>query len=142
MKDLNSIGSKITLQDLKNYKASENKALVSDMPGVEGYKICTVPPPAGGVTLINILNILKGDSFNILGFVLFLLAKSGARHGFQLNAKSPGFLNKMEESSRFGLTLSLRLSIDQSKDKKPKNLKIGFTRFPVQAAATFICFAL
>lgn len=63
VKDLNSIGSKITLQDLKNYKASENKALVSDMPGVEGYKICTVPPPAGGVTLINILNILKGFNF-------------------------------------------------------------------------------
>ncbi|XP_015759665.1 PREDICTED: gamma-glutamyltranspeptidase 1-like [Acropora digitifera] len=63
VKDLNSIGSKLTLKDLKTYNASESDAVVADMPGVTGYKICTVPPPAGGVTLINILNILKGDYY-------------------------------------------------------------------------------
>jgi len=63
VKDLNSIGSKLTLKDLKTYNAIESDAVVADMPGVTGYKICTVPPPAGGVTLINILNILKGFKF-------------------------------------------------------------------------------
>jgi len=60
VKDLNSVGSKITMDDMKSYKATELKALESELPGVKGYKILTVPPPAGGVALINILNILKG----------------------------------------------------------------------------------
>ncbi|PFX20442.1 Gamma-glutamyltranspeptidase 1 [Stylophora pistillata] len=63
VKDLRSAGSKISLKDLKNYKASELKALETDMPGVKGYKFLTVPPPAGGVALIDILNILKGYNF-------------------------------------------------------------------------------
>lgn len=46
---------------MKNYKATELDALESELPGVPGYKILTVPPPAGGVALINILNILKGE---------------------------------------------------------------------------------
>lgn len=45
---------------MKNYKATEQDALESPLPGVKGYKIFTVPPPAGGVALINIMNILKG----------------------------------------------------------------------------------
>ena len=61
VKDLNSVGSKITMDDMKSYKATELKALESELPGVKGYKILTVPPPAGGVALINILNILKGQ---------------------------------------------------------------------------------
>ncbi|CAH3132791.1 unnamed protein product [Pocillopora meandrina] len=63
VKDLRSAGSKISLKDLKNYEASELKALETDLPGVKGYKILTVPPPAGGVALIDILNILKGYNF-------------------------------------------------------------------------------
>lgn len=66
MKDLNSVGSKISLKDMKNYKATEQDALESPLPGVKGYKIFTVPPPAGGVALINIMNILKGTFWSIL----------------------------------------------------------------------------
>lgn len=73
VKDLNSIGSKVTLKDLKKYKASESDAIVADMPGVTGYKICTVPPPAGGVTLINILNILKGDNYYCCCYLMFVI---------------------------------------------------------------------
>ena len=73
VKDLNSIGSKLTLKDLKTYNASESDAVVADMPGVKGYKICTVPPPAGGVTLINILNILKGDYYNYYYYYYYLM---------------------------------------------------------------------
>lgn len=66
MKDLNSVGSKISLKDMKNYKATEQDALESPLPEVKGYKIFTVPPPAGGVALINIMNILKGTFWSIL----------------------------------------------------------------------------
>ena len=51
---------------MKNYKVTEYTALESDLPGVKGYKMLTVPPPAGGVAIINIMNILKGE------FTLFL----------------------------------------------------------------------
>ena len=61
VKDLRSVGSKISLKDMKNYYATEVKALETSLPGVKGYKILTVPPPAGGVALIDILNILKGE---------------------------------------------------------------------------------
>lgn len=60
VKDVRFVGSKISLKDLKDYKAIEVKPLETSLPGVKGYKILTVPPPAGGVALINILNILKG----------------------------------------------------------------------------------
>lgn len=60
VKDLKSVGSTISLEDMKNYRATEVKAVESDFPGVKGLKVYTVPPPAGGVALLNILNILKG----------------------------------------------------------------------------------
>ena len=78
MKDLQSVGSKISLKDFKNYRADELKALETDLPGVKGYKILTVPPPAGGVALIDILNILKGEfdfgiSFSVVSKVQYPL---------------------------------------------------------------------
>lgn len=48
------------MTDLKDYRATEVKPLEVSLPGVKGYKLLTVPPPAGGAALINILNILKG----------------------------------------------------------------------------------
>ena len=79
VKDLKSVGSTISLEDMKNYRAREVKAVESDFPGVKGLKVYTVPPPAGGVALLNILNILKGmfSSFSmgwwILSFNFLLL---------------------------------------------------------------------
>ena len=57
---MRSIGSTISVEDLESYQARKVKALEAALPGVDGYKIMTVPPPAGGVALIDILNILKG----------------------------------------------------------------------------------
>ena len=67
VKDLKSVGSTISLEDMKNYRAREVKAVESDLPGVKGLRVYTVPPPAGGVALLNILNILKGrvSSFSL-----------------------------------------------------------------------------
>lgn len=64
VKDVRSIGSCISLTDLKDYRAAEVKPLEVSLPGVKGYKLLTVPPPAGGAALINILNILKGFNFS------------------------------------------------------------------------------
>ncbi|XP_022798792.1 glutathione hydrolase 1 proenzyme-like [Stylophora pistillata] len=64
VKDVKSIGSCINLRDLKEYRATEVEPLEVSLPGVKGYKLLTVPPPAGGAALINILNILKGFNFS------------------------------------------------------------------------------
>ncbi|XP_027037715.1 glutathione hydrolase 1 proenzyme-like isoform X1 [Pocillopora damicornis] len=64
VKDVRSIGSCISLTDLKDYRATEVKPLEVSLPGVKGYKLLTVPPPAGGAALINILSILKGFNFS------------------------------------------------------------------------------
>lgn len=60
IKDFKSIHSKITLKDLRDYKAIEVEPLEAPLPRMEGYKILTTPPPAGGAAIINILNILNG----------------------------------------------------------------------------------
>ena len=71
VKDLKSVGSTISLEDMKNYRAREVKAVESDFPGVKGLKVYTVPPPAGGVALLNILNILKGMVIFFIALVEF-----------------------------------------------------------------------
>lgn len=71
IKDFKSIHSKITLEDLKEYKADEVKPLEASLPGVKGYKILTSPPPAGGAALINILNILNGELMSTKKTMLF-----------------------------------------------------------------------
>ena len=84
--DLKSVGSTISLEDMKNYRAREVKAVESDLPGVKGFKIYTVPPPAGGVALLNIMNILKGmfSSFSMRWWIFsfsFLLLFSIFTYG-------------------------------------------------------------
>ncbi|XP_078352781.1 glutathione hydrolase 1 proenzyme-like [Oculina patagonica] len=64
IKDFKSIHSKITLKDLRDYKAIEVEPLEAPLPKMKGYKILTSPPPAGGAALINILNILNGFNFS------------------------------------------------------------------------------
>ena len=70
VKDVRSKGSKISLRDLKDYRATEVKPLEVSLPGLKGYKLLTVPPPAGGAALINILNILKGK-FSFVDLLVF-----------------------------------------------------------------------
>ncbi|MBK7630022.1 MAG: gamma-glutamyltransferase [Ignavibacteriales bacterium] len=51
----------ITLDDLNNYKPIERNPILTDY---KGYKIITMGPPSGGgVTLIQMLNILENYSF-------------------------------------------------------------------------------
>ena len=46
----------LSLSDLKNYKSKKGELLCSDY---RQYKVCTMPLPAGGVTLLQILGILE-----------------------------------------------------------------------------------
>ncbi len=56
-KDLEENDSLITTEDWENYETSFKAPLKADY---RGYKISTNPAPGGGITLIEILNILEG----------------------------------------------------------------------------------
>lgn len=58
---INQQGGYITLEDLKNYKPIERSAISTDY---KGYKVITMGPPSGGgVSLLQMLNILENKSF-------------------------------------------------------------------------------
>ncbi len=64
-KNFLSNGGKITKKDLIAYVARE----VPPIKGIyRNYEICTSFPPAGGVTLVEILNLLEGYDLRRLGF--------------------------------------------------------------------------
>ncbi|MCF6775374.1 gamma-glutamyltransferase [Thiotrichales bacterium 19X7-9] len=66
VKDMKANGGLITLADLKSYHAEELEPVKGTY---KGYKIYSMPPPSsGGVTLIELLNILEG--FNLEKFGL------------------------------------------------------------------------
>ena len=61
VEQINSEGGYITLEDLANYKLVERLSITTDY---KGYKIITMGPPSGGgVTLLQMLNILESFSF-------------------------------------------------------------------------------
>jgi gamma-glutamyltranspeptidase / glutathione hydrolase len=58
---IKQLGGYITLEDLKNYKPIERPAIKT---GYRGYEIVTMGPPSGGgVSLVQMLNILENYSF-------------------------------------------------------------------------------
>lgn len=58
---INQQGGYITLEDLINYKPIERPAIITDY---RGYKVITMGPPSGGgVSLLQMLNILENYSF-------------------------------------------------------------------------------
>ncbi len=58
---INKQGGFITLDDLKNYKPIERTAITTDY---KGYSVITMGPPSGGgVSLLQMLNILENQSF-------------------------------------------------------------------------------
>jgi gamma-glutamyltranspeptidase / glutathione hydrolase len=59
---IKKLGGFITLDDLNNYKPSERPAIMIDY---RGYNVITMGPPSGGgVTLLQMLNILENFSFD------------------------------------------------------------------------------
>lgn len=61
VKQINQQGGYITLEDLINYKPIERPAIITDY---RGYKVITMGPPSGGgVSLLQMLNILENYSF-------------------------------------------------------------------------------
>jgi gamma-glutamyltranspeptidase/glutathione hydrolase len=62
LNQINSDGGYISLEDLINYRPIERQP-ITDV--YKGYKIITIGPPSGGgVTLLQMLNILENFSFN------------------------------------------------------------------------------
>ncbi|TNF65368.1 MAG: gamma-glutamyltransferase [Gammaproteobacteria bacterium] len=65
VKDMKANGGLITLADLKSYHAEELEPVKGTY---KGYKIYSMPPPSsGGVTLIELLNILEGFDLEKFG---------------------------------------------------------------------------
>lgn len=64
--DMKQHGGLITLDDLRKYTAKERTPLRGTY---RGYEIITMPPPsAGGVALLEMLNILEGFDLSALGW--------------------------------------------------------------------------
>jgi gamma-glutamyltranspeptidase / glutathione hydrolase len=55
----------LTINDFKNYTVEETKPITCQY---RGYKVITAPPPGGGVTLCQMLNILEGYNLKKLGY--------------------------------------------------------------------------
>lgn len=62
IKQIENLGGYISLEDLKNYRCVERKPVIGEY---RGYKIISIgPPSAGGVALIEALNILENIELN------------------------------------------------------------------------------
>jgi gamma-glutamyltranspeptidase/glutathione hydrolase len=57
VRDSQQNGGILSLQDLANYRIKERVPLKCSY---RGYEVITAPPPGGGVTLCQMLNILEG----------------------------------------------------------------------------------
>jgi gamma-glutamyltranspeptidase/glutathione hydrolase len=83
-------GGLLTASDLRAYKPVWRQALIGHF---QGYTILTMPPPAGGGVLLEMLNILSGDKLKDLGLVsptyLHLLAET-MKHAFADRAEYYG----------------------------------------------------
>jgi gamma-glutamyltranspeptidase / glutathione hydrolase len=55
----------LTLEDFKKYSVEEIKPITCNY---RGYDVITAPPPGGGVTLCQMLNIIEGYNLKELGF--------------------------------------------------------------------------
>lgn len=61
VKEINSEGGIFTLNDLKEYEAVERQPLKADIGHMDGAKLLSVPPPAGGGAVMSqALQILSG----------------------------------------------------------------------------------
>jgi gamma-glutamyltranspeptidase/glutathione hydrolase len=59
-------GGIMTLKDLEEYEAIEREPVIGDY---RGFSVITMgPPSSGGITLVEILNILEGYDLNALGY--------------------------------------------------------------------------
>jgi gamma-glutamyltranspeptidase/glutathione hydrolase len=64
--EMQAQGGLITLEDLRNYKATERVPLQGTY---RGYEVLTMPPPSsGGIALLEMLNILEGYDLSHLGY--------------------------------------------------------------------------
>lgn len=63
--DLAAHGALVTKEDLESFKVIICEPLRG---GYRGYTVASTPPPGGGITLIEVLNILEGYDLGQLGF--------------------------------------------------------------------------
>ena len=63
--DIGRHGGFVTLEDLQGYKPRHDRPLVGSY---RGYTVVTDPPPSGGMTLIEMLNIVEGYDLSAMAF--------------------------------------------------------------------------
>ncbi|OWY63768.1 gamma-glutamyltransferase [cyanobacterium TDX16] len=65
VKASNKNGGILTLEDFTNYKVAQRQPLSCNY---RGYEVISAPPPGGGVTLCQMLNVLEGYHLKQLGW--------------------------------------------------------------------------
>ncbi|MEO6392479.1 MAG: gamma-glutamyltransferase [Pyrinomonadaceae bacterium] len=86
--DMKAHNGLITGLDLKNYAPKERKPITGSY---RGYNIVTMPPPSsGGVTMLEILNILEGYDLSKMGWA------SASKYHVMLEAMRRGFADRAE----------------------------------------------
>ena len=128
---MTSQGGIMTLKDLEDYEAVERKPVTGDY---RGYSIVTMgPPSSGGITIVEILNILEGYDLNSMGYKsadYIHVLKESMKRGFADRAQylgDPDFNPDMplDKLTSKEYASNLREGIDMTHSSISDSLKFG-----------------
>jgi gamma-glutamyltranspeptidase/glutathione hydrolase len=120
VKDSNKKGGILTLKDFTNYKVAQSLPVKCNY---RGYEVISAPPPGGGVTLCQMLNILEGYQLGQLGWHstaslhLMLEAMLYAYGDRNTNLGDPDFVNnpvKRLLSKEYAAQIRHQISTDRA----------------------------
>ena len=100
VKEINAEGGIFSIDDLKKYESIDDKPLVAKLGHMDGSKLLTVPPPAGGGAVMSqALEILSGEltieyQENVLRFYIFTWLPYKAWIPFKMAAIRLGYLSR------------------------------------------------
>ena len=124
-------GGILTLQDFANYKVSQTEPTRCNY---RGYEVISAPPPGGGTTLCQMLNILEGYPLQKLGWhtsaslhkMLAAMLRAYADRNTYLG--DPEFVkNPVERLLSKGYAAQLRATILENRATSPQQFYAGIT---------------